>query len=106
MTMTKPTRNRSWMQWSLRSILMLMLLVSTFFAGRMSLRREVERLQHENAVINEQAAKERARAEKAAAQAALAQQNANIALLRARQAQFRASVEEGMKADALERSQY
>jgi hypothetical protein len=40
--MEKPSR-RPWLQFSLRSLLLLMLIVASFFAGRMSLKRELDR---------------------------------------------------------------
>ena len=39
--------NRKWYQVSLRALLLLMLLVGTFFAGRYSLRQELERLRRD-----------------------------------------------------------
>ena len=39
----KPTARRPWMQFSLRSLLVLMLVVAAFFAGRMSLQQELTR---------------------------------------------------------------
>ena len=39
----KPTACRPWMQFSLRSLLVLMLVVAAFFAGRMSLQQELTR---------------------------------------------------------------
>jgi hypothetical protein len=41
--MNHPNR-RPWLQFSLRSLLLVMLVVASFFAGRMSLRPEVERI--------------------------------------------------------------
>ena len=39
----KPASRRPWLQFSLRSLLLVMLAVASFFAGRMSLRRELDR---------------------------------------------------------------
>ncbi len=96
--MTGDLRNsRRWCQFGIKSLLLLMLLVACFLAGRMSLHSEL------------QSVKRRLRIEAVRANAAEQrfQVAASRAVFEARRAEFevkpRAAIDAGMKADELER---
>jgi hypothetical protein len=81
-----PRPRRRWFQLSLRTLLLFMVLVCTFFAGRASRDRELNRL--------------RAETEADRAQAQTSQQQ----IIRVQWPSLQ-QIEEGMKADALQRQQ-
>ena len=95
----KPARRRCWLQVSLKTLLVVMLLVCTFFAGRSSRQTEIDRVRMEV---------EKTRAQSQALQQQMSQRPAVVHWSTYNQWRQRPQwieIEEGMKADALERSQ-
>ena len=88
---------RRWLQVSLRTLLLLMLFVCVFLAGRHSLQTELDRVRAEASELRQQSEQVR-------------QESAKTLMLINAQQQFQPrsswqSIEEGMKVDALERQQ-